>query len=74
MQGDKNTIKKVLNGMEKMTKTDKKLTLVNIQYSMDAYKNLNKSELDSLNDTACEFFHFVQSFSYLKTKSGTLTV
>ena len=46
VQGDKNTIKKVLNGIEKMTKTEKKLTLVNIKYSMDAYKNLSKSELD----------------------------
>ena len=46
VQGDKNTIKKVFNGIEKMTKTEKKLTLVNIKYSMDAYKNLSKSELD----------------------------
>ena len=29
---------------------------------MDAYKYLNKNELDSLSDTARDFFHFVQSF------------
>ena len=42
-----------------MTTTDKKLMLVNIKFSMDAYKNLNKNELDSLSDTARDFFHFV---------------
>ena len=42
-----------------MTTTDKKLMLVNIKFSMDADKNLNKNELDSLSDTARDFFHFV---------------
>ena len=35
--------------------------LVNMKFSMDAYKNLNKNGLDSLSDTARNFFHFVQS-------------
>ena len=30
---------------------------------MDAYTNLNKNELYSLSDFACNFFHFVQSFA-----------
>ena len=48
-----------------MKKKKKKLTLVtlgNITFSMDAYKNLNKNELISLKDTALDFFDFVQSF------------
>ena len=32
-----------------------------MKFSMDAYKNLNKNGLDSLSDTARNFFHFVQS-------------
>ena len=52
----------ILNGIEKMTRTDKKLALVNIKFSMDAYKKLNKNEFNSLSDTALDFFHFVQSF------------
>ena len=44
-----------------MTRIDKKLTLVNMKFSMDAYKNLNKNGLDSLSDIAHNFFHFVQS-------------
>ena len=62
VQGDRNTIKNILNGIEKMTRTDKKLALVNIKFSMDAYKKLNKNEFNSLSDTALDFFHFVQSF------------
>ena len=62
IQDVKNIIKKILNGVEKMIRTDKKLTLVNIRFSMDADKNLNKNELDSLSDTARNFFRFVQSF------------
>ena len=64
-QDNKNIIDKILNGIEKMTRTDKKLTLVtllNITFSMDVYKNLNKNELNSLRDTALDLFDFVQSF------------
>ena len=64
-QDNKKIIDKILNGIEKMTRTDKKLTLVtlvNITFSMDVYKNLNKNELNSLRDTALDLFDFVQSF------------
>ena len=44
-----------------MTRTDKKLTVVNIKFSMDTYRNLKQNELDSLSDAACSFFYFVQS-------------
>ena len=49
IQDNKNIIQKILNGIEKMTRTDIKLTLVNTKFSTDAYKNLNKNELDSLS-------------------------
>ena len=64
-QDNKKIIDKILNGIEKMTRTDKKLTLVtlvNITFSMDVYRNLNKNELNSLRDTALDLFYFVQSF------------
>ena len=38
IQNDKNIIKKILNGIEKMTRTDKKLMFVNIKFSKDAFK------------------------------------
>ena len=62
IQDDKYIIEKILNAIGKMTRTNKKLTLVNIKFSKGAYKNLNKNEYDSLSGPARDFFHFVQSF------------
>ena len=45
-----------------MTRTDNKITLVNIRFNLNACKNLSKKELDSLSDTDSNFFHFVQAF------------
>ena len=45
-----------------MKRTDDKTTLVNIRFNLNACKNLSKKELDSLSDTATNFFHFIQAF------------
>ena len=45
-----------------MTRTDNKITLGNIRFNLNAYKNLSKKELDALDDTAANFFHFIQAF------------
>ena len=45
-----------------MTRTDNKITLVNIRFNLNAYKNLSKKELDALGDTAANFFRFIQAF------------
>ena len=45
-----------------MTKTDNKITLVNIKFNLNACKNLTKKELDVLSDTATNS-SFVQAFS-----------
>ena len=45
-----------------MTRTDNKITLCKIQFNLNACKNLSKVELDSLSDTATNFFHFIQAF------------
>ena len=44
-----------------MKRTDNKILLVNIRFNLNACKNLSKKELDSLNDTATNFFHFIQA-------------
>ena len=46
-----------------MTRTDNKMTLVNIKFNLNLCKNLTKEKLDSLSDAATNFFHFVQAFS-----------
>ena len=45
-----------------MTRTNNKITLVNIRFDLNAYKNLSKKELDALSDTVANFFHFIQVF------------
>ena len=45
-----------------MTRTDNKIALVNIKFSMNPCKKLSKREIDSLSDTAHDFLYFVQSF------------
>ena len=62
MQNDRKIVEKVLFGTEKMPRTDNKITLCRIQFNLNACKNLSKVELDSLSDTATNFFHFIQAF------------
>ena len=51
---------KILFGTDQMKRTDNKITLANIKFN--ACKNLSKKELDTLSDTATNFFHFAQAF------------
>ena len=44
-----------------MTRTDNKMTLFNIRFNLNVCKNLSKNGLDTLSDTASNFFHFIQS-------------
>ena len=46
-----------------MTRTDKKITLCDIRFNLNACKSLSKEELDALSDTATNFFHFIKAFS-----------
>ena len=55
-------IEKILFGTGQLTRTDNRITLVNIKFSLNACTNLTKNELDNLSDTAPDFFYFVQSF------------
>ena len=63
IQDDKKVSEKILFGSEQMTRTEKKITLVNIKFNLNACKNLSKKELDALSDTATNFFHFIQAFA-----------
>ena len=63
IQDNKKVIKKILFGTEQMTRTDNKITLVNIKFNINACKNSFKTELDALSDTATNFFHFIQAYS-----------
>ena len=43
-------------------RTDNNLTLCKIRFNLGACKTLSKEEIDSLSDTARNFFRFVQAF------------
>ena len=62
IQDDKKVIEKILFETEQLTRTDNKITLVNIKFNLNACKNLSKRELDNLSNTTRDFFYFVQSF------------
>ena len=62
IQDDQKVIVKILSGTVQLKRTDKKIMLVTIKFSVSTYKNLSKNELDNLSDTARDFFYFVQSF------------
>ena len=62
VQDDKPIVEKILLGVEKMMRTDNNLTLCKIRFNLGACKTLSKEEIDSLSDTARNFFPFVQAF------------
>ena len=62
VEGDKPIVEKILSGIEQMTKTDQKITLCKIKFNLGACRDLTKDEIDSLSDTARNFFLFVQVF------------
>ena len=57
-------------GIEQMNRTDQKITLCKIKFNLGACKELSKKEIDSLTNTARDFFYFVQVFGIkLKLRS-----
>ena len=56
MQDDKPVAEKILLGVEKMTRTDNKLTLSKVHFNLGACKSLSEEEIYSLSDTARNFF------------------
>ena len=69
-QDDRKIIDKILIGIDKMDRTDKKITLCKIKFSLSACKELTEDEILSLSDTARHFFYFIQSFrNKLKLRS-----
>ena len=55
-------IEKILFGIQKLTRVDNKTALVNIKFSLNAWKNLSENNLDNLSDTATGIFYFAQYF------------
>ena len=66
----KKIVDKILIGIEKMDRSDNKITLCKIKFNLGACKQLSEDEILSLSDTARNFFYFVQAFgNRLKLRS-----
>ena len=67
---DKEIVTKILIGIEKMNRTDNKITLCKVKFNLGACKQLSEDEILSLSDTSRNFFYFIQAFGYkLKLRS-----
>ena len=45
-----------------MDRTDDKITLCKVKFNLSACKRLNENEINSLSETARNFFYFIQAF------------
>ena len=67
---DKEIVTKILIGIEKMDRTDNKITLCKVKFNLGACKQLSEDEILSLSDTSRNFFYFIQAFgNKLKLRS-----
>ena len=70
IQDDREIVDEILIGIEKMDRTDNKITLCKIKCNLGACKQLSEDEILSLSDTARNFFYFIQAFgTKLKLRS-----
>lgn len=59
---NKKVINKVLKGIEKIDKTDQKLTLQKSKFSIASYKGLTINNIMLLSETARDFLHLLEVF------------
>ena len=70
IQDDKEIVDKILIGIEKMDRTENKITLSKIIFNLGACKQQSEDEILSLSETAKNFFYFLQAFrNKLKLRS-----
>ena len=62
IQDDKEIVDKILIGIDKMDRSDNKITLCKIKLDLAACKQLSEDEIISLSDTARNFFLFHSNF------------
>ena len=63
-------IDKLLYGVNKFNKKDKKVTALTLQFLLPTYEKLKENELNSLTTTAQDLFHMLAEFAkYKNTKN-----
>ena len=62
IQDDRPIVGKILIGIEKMDRTDDKITFCKVKFNLSACKHLTENEINSLSKTTRNFFYFIQAF------------
>ena len=65
IDGNKNIIDRILYDINKFNKKDDITISISVKFSVDAYQNLNSSELTKLNTTVADLFHLTNEFGKL---------
>ena len=64
---------KVLKGHDLTNRKDDKLTLIQLKFSMNGYKNLTQKKVFNLSNTAQDFFYLIYSFGKNKNITNFVT-
>ena len=62
IQDDRAIVDKNLIGIEKLDRTDDEIMLCKVKFNLSACKKLTENEINSLSETARNFFYFIQAF------------
>ena len=62
IQDDKPIVDKILLGIEQIDRSDNKIALCKIKFNLGACKHPTKEKINSLSETARNFFYFIQAF------------
>ena len=62
IQDDRVIVDKILIGIEKMDRTDDKITLFKVKFNLSTCKKLSENEVSSLSEKAQNVFYFFQAF------------
>ena len=63
LSDDRAIIDKILYNVNGFNKKDNKISLVTVQFSVNAYEKLKESEINALTETAQDIFHTLAEFA-----------
>ena len=71
---NKNIINKILYGINKFSKKDNIFTLISLKFSLDAYQNLNRSEIKKLSAIAADVFNLINEFGKIHNTKNEIVL
>lgn len=71
---NKNITNKILYGINKFSKKDDIFTLISLKFSLDAYQNLNRSEIKKLSAIAADVFNLINEFGKIHNTKNEIVL